>query len=73
MATSEQLWGAIYALETEDANSADLTQPVIDRLVKMGFVELKAGGEPKLTAKGHKAFIVMESGNGEVPELDDAP
>jgi hypothetical protein len=39
----------------------------------MGFVELKAGGEPKLTAKGHKAFIVMESGNGEVPELDDAP
>jgi hypothetical protein len=69
--TSEALWGAIDAIGKEEG--ADKIRPAaIAKLVQLKMVRLDRAGLPQLTAKGWRAYVVMESGDGEVPELDHA-
>jgi hypothetical protein len=69
--TPENLWDAIERIGTEEGSSASLRPTVIAKLVELGFVKLGANGLRQLTAKGQQAMIVFESGDGEVPELDN--
>jgi hypothetical protein len=66
----EDLWGGIQSIGCEDGTADKLSRAVIAKLIKLKFVELSASGLPMLTAKGSKAYTVMESGGGEVAELD---
>jgi hypothetical protein len=52
--------------------SADNLPPlVVAALIELGFVTLSTARIPLLTEAGQKAYVVMESGDGEVPELDN--
>ena len=42
-----------------------------DKLIEFKMLELSATGLPQLTPYGEKCFVVMESGDGVVPELND--
>ena len=44
---------------------------VIAKLIEFKMVELSASGLPQLTPYGEKCYVVMESGDGVVPELND--
>ena len=70
-ATSEQLWDAIYRIGTEDGTADKIQPAVIAKLIEFKMVELSATGLPHLTPYGEKCFVIMESGDGEVPELND--
>jgi hypothetical protein len=70
-ATSEQLWDAIYHLGAEDLTAGNIPRAVIAKLIEFKMVELSATGLPQLTPYGEKCHIVMESGDGVVPELND--
>jgi hypothetical protein len=70
-ATSEQLWDAIYRIGTEDGTADKIQPAVIAKLIEFKMVELSATGLPQLTPYGEKCFVIMESGDGEVPELND--
>ena len=69
--TREHLWGGIQSIGSEDGTADKLSPAVIGKLIELKFVKLSATGLPSLTAKGCKAYTVSESGEGEVPELDD--
>ena len=69
-ARSEQLWGALYDIGIGNANEAP--PEAVTRLYELGIVEMGDSG-PRLTPYGEKCFVVMESGDGEVPELDGRP
>ncbi len=68
--TSEDLWGGIQSIGSEDGTASKLSPTVIAKLIEFKFVKLTANGLPKLTATGSKAYTVMESGDGEIAELD---
>ena len=70
-ATSEQLWDAIYRIGTEDGTADNIQPAVIAKLIEFKMVELNFTGLPQLTPYGEKCFVIMESGNGVVPELND--
>src|SRR4051812_19974605 len=69
--TSESLWEAVEAIGSGDGCSARVQPMVIAKLIKFKLEKLAANGLPALTAKGRKAFTVLGSGDGEVPELDE--
>jgi hypothetical protein len=69
--TSEDLWGGIQAIGAEDGTADELSPAVTAKLIELRFVTLSAMGLPWLTAKGERAYVVSESGDGEVPELDN--
>ena len=69
--TSEQLSDAIYYLGAEDLIADKIPPAVIAKLIEFKMVELSATGLPQLTTYGAKCFIVIESGDGVVPELND--
>jgi hypothetical protein len=69
--TSEDLWGDIQAIGSEDGTADQLPPAVIAKLIEMRFVTLSATGIPWLTEKGERAYVASESGDGEVPELDE--
>jgi len=69
--TSEQLWDAIYRLGTADDPTTDLSSAVVAKLVECEIVQLSASGSPQLTPYGEKCYVVLESGDGVVPELND--
>jgi hypothetical protein len=66
--TFEQLWGALYSIGSDDGSEA--LPEAVTRLYELGIVEM-GDCKPRLTAYGEKCFVVMESGDGEVPELDE--
>jgi hypothetical protein len=65
---SEDLWGALYGIGIDDFIEA--RPEAIARLVELKIAELDDNGKPCLTPYGEKCFVVMESGDGEVPELE---
>lgn len=69
--TSEDLWGGIQAIGSEDGSADQLPPAVIAELIKLRFVTLSAIGIPWLTEKGERAYVASESGDGEIPELDN--
>lgn len=69
--TSEQLWDALYRIGSEDAAADKISPGVIAKLIEFKMAELGATGLPQLTAYGEKCYVVMESGDGVVPELND--
>jgi hypothetical protein len=68
--TSEELWEALYSIGSDDGSEAK--PEAVTRLYELGMVEM-GDGKPRLTAYGEKCFVVMESGDGEVPKLDGRP
>ena len=64
---SGQLWGTLYTIGTDDGEP--LEHLAVTRLFELGIAEMGDNG-PRLTAYGQKCFKVMESGDGEVPELE---
>jgi hypothetical protein len=64
---SGRLWGTLYTLGINDG--APLEHWAVTRLFELGIAEMGSDG-PRLTAYGEKCFVVMESGDGEVPELE---
>ena len=70
-ATSEQLWDAIDRIYNEDGTADKIQPAVIAKLIEFKMVELSAAGLPQLTAYGEKCYVIMESGDGVVPELND--
>ena len=64
---SEQLWGTIRTLGADDGEP--LSPASIYRQIDLGIVEM-GDDAPRLTAYGEKCFVILESGDGEVPELD---
>jgi hypothetical protein len=70
-ATSHQLWDAIYRLYNEDGTADKIAPAVIAKLIEFKMVELSATGLTQLTHYGEKCYIVLESGDGVVPELND--
>jgi hypothetical protein len=63
-----ELWRALYSVGSEDDSEAK--PEAITRLYELGMVEM-GDGTPRLTDYGEKCFVVMESGDGEVPERDE--
>jgi hypothetical protein len=69
--TSEDLWGAIYSIGSKDGTAGEIATDVLTRLVELKIVKVrKKSGQPKLTKYGKKCLVVMESGDDEIPELD---
>ena len=69
--TSDDLWGAIYSIGSKDETAGEIPTDVLTRLIELKIVKVKKkSGKPKLTKYGKKCFVIMESGEGEVPELD---
>jgi len=70
-ATADQLWDAIYSLGTTDDPVTDLSPEVIAKLIALKMAELSDTGLPQLTEYGDKCFLILESGDGEMTEIDD--
>ena len=66
---SETLWGALYDIGN-DENVRQIPPAVIAKLSELGLVEIAPSG-PVLTPRGERAFVVLESGDGEIAELDN--
>src|SRR5688572_13122217 len=64
MVEPEQLWAALYDLGTETKGDPD----AVMRLIELGIATVGMDG-PELTAHGQKCFRIMESGEGQIPEL----
>jgi hypothetical protein len=65
---NEQCWGVIGALGSDDGSN--LPVAAVERLTNLGLVEASTDGAPSLTVDGERAYIVLESGDGEVPGLE---
>ena len=70
-ATSEQLWDAIERLAHEDGTADEILPAVIAKLIEFKMVELSASGLPQLTPYGEKCFVILESGDDSMTEIDD--
>jgi hypothetical protein len=70
----EQLWDAISRIGSEDATAAMIAPAVVAKLIQFKLVELKATGLPQLTARGERAYVALESGDGagDFPELEES-
>src|SRR5262245_47651871 len=71
MSTSEQLWDAIHRIGSEDGTADKIQPTVIAKLIEFKMAEFSATGLPQLAPYGEKCYVIMESGEGEVPELND--
>jgi hypothetical protein len=67
IAQAEQLWSTLYTLGADDGEP--LEHWAVTRLIELGIAEMSSGG-PQLTAYGERCFVVMESGDGDVSELE---
>ena len=65
MVESGQLWAALYDLGTKAKADPD----AVMGLIELGIAGVGTDG-PELTEYGQKCFTIMESGEGEIPELD---
>ena len=64
---NEQCWDVIGALGSDDGS--ELHPAAVVRLAEMGIVEWR-DAKPRLTPYGERAYVVLESGDGEVPGLE---
>jgi hypothetical protein len=64
---SEQLWSTLYTLGADDGEP--LEHWAVTRLFELGIAQMGSNGR-RLTAYVERCFVVMESGDGEVPELE---
>ena len=69
--TSETLWDAVVRIATDDGSSAAIQPAVIAKLIELKIVKMATSGLPQLTPYGEKCYVVLESRDGEVPELDN--
>jgi hypothetical protein len=72
---NKDLWGGLHAIGSEDGTADTLLPAVVAKLIELKIVELGPTGLPQLTPYGERAYVVMESGEGSIPEieaLDDA-
>ena len=69
--STEDLYGALYRIGSEDGTADKIAPTVVAKLIELKIVKLGAAGLPQLTSYGEKCFAVMESGDGEIPELGD--
>jgi hypothetical protein len=67
--SSEQAWGDLYTIGADDGE--ELRPEAVAKLVELKIAEYADDGQPRLTPYGEKCFVVMESGDGNVPELND--
>ena len=67
---SDDCWGAIQSLATENGEADKIQPHVIGKLIATGFVELDANGLPELTDKGWQAHTAAASGEGHAYELE---
>ena len=70
-ATAEQLWDAIDRIYNEDGGADKIPPAVIAKLIEFKMVELSVTGLPQLMPYGEKCYVVLELGDGVVPELND--
>jgi hypothetical protein len=68
MSLADECWTALYAIGSDDGEP--ITSAALEKLVELGIIQSDDDG-PRLTAYGEKCFVVMESGDGQVPELND--
>jgi hypothetical protein len=47
----------------------ELSPAAVTRLAELGIIEWREG-RPQLTLYGERAYVVLESGDGEVPGLE---
>jgi adenosine deaminase len=66
--TYQELSYAIFQLATEEQQTDDIPQYVLDRLAELGMVHLEVDSSPQLTEQGKNAFTAMEAGDT-VPEF----
>jgi hypothetical protein len=64
---NEQCWNVIAILGADEGD--DLAPSAVTRLAEPGIVEWH-DGRPHLTTYGERAYVVLESGDGEVPGLE---
>ena len=67
--TYQELSYAVFQLATEEQQTHDIPQYVLDRLAELGMVHLAVDSSPRLTEDGKRAFKAMEEGDT-VPEFD---
>jgi hypothetical protein len=67
--TYQELSYAVFQLATEEQQTDDIPQYVLDRLAELGMVHLEVDSSPQLTGQGKRAFTVMEDGDT-VPEFE---
>ena len=70
-ATSEQLWDAIERIYNEDGTADKIQPAVIAKLIEFKMLELSATGLPQLTEYGQKCYVILESGDETMTEIDD--
>jgi hypothetical protein len=61
--TYQELSYAVFQLATEEQQTDDIPQYVLDRLTELGRVHLKVDSSPQLTEHGKEAFMAMETGD----------
>ena len=67
--TYQELSYAVFQLATEEQQTDDIPQYVLDRLAELGMVHLAIDSSPQLTEQGKRAFTVMEDGDT-VPDFE---
>jgi hypothetical protein len=67
---TEDLWRGLHAIGSGDGTADKLSPLIVGKLIELNIVKLDSTGLPHLTAYGLKAYMVMESGNGSVPEIE---
>ena len=70
--TSDQLWYAIDRIYNEDGTADKIQPSVIAKLIEFKMVELSANGLPQLTEYGQRCFLILESGDDSMTEIDDS-
>ena len=66
---TEDCWGALRSIGSEDGTADKIAPAVVAKLIELKFVTVATNGLPELTANGQRAYMVMESGDGDIPEL----
>ena len=69
--TQDDLWCALYELGNE-MGAFDISPEVTAKLIELKIAE-RIDGTLQFTPYGEKCFVVMESGDGSVPEFNDYP
>ena len=69
--TSDQLWDAIERIYNEDGTADRIFPSVVAKLIEFKMVTLDKAGLPQLTEYGHKCYVIFESGDDSMTEIDD--
>jgi hypothetical protein len=69
----EQLYGALHDIGRDDRFANDVPADIIDQLIAFKMVQRGDDGKSRLTPYGEKCFVVIESGDGHMPEFEWTP